>query len=182
MYICVMKKCTKCLTEKPFSGFHKGKNNPGGYKSNCKACILGHEPHEKPLIEKTCTCCRQLKRMDLFPFVNRGKLLYHSQCRACKNKKKSERNKLSPEKERSRRLKLDYGITMEKYISMKEDQKFRCLICNRLEEDIKKSLAVDHCHVTKKVRGLLCFNCNVGLGYFKDNKDLLLKAAEYLNV
>jgi hypothetical protein len=43
-----------------------------------------------------------------------------------------------------------------------------------------KELAIDHCHKTGKIRGLLCKNCNQGLGQFKDNIDLLLSAAKYL--
>jgi hypothetical protein len=44
----------------------------------------------------------------------------------------------------------------------------------------KLRLNVDHCHVTGKVRGILCNSCNNGLGRFRDNPDLLLKAADYL--
>lgn len=62
-----------------------------------------------------------------------------------------------------------------------------CAICNQ-PEIVKNnqgqiiSLAVDHCHVTGKTRGLLCFCCNVGLGVFKNNPNLLRKAAEYLEL
>jgi hypothetical protein len=41
-------------------------------------------------------------------------------------------------------------------------------------------LAVDHCHDTGKVRRLLCHNCNRALGLFKDNSDILRKAADYV--
>lgn len=57
-------------------------------------------------------------------------------------------------------------------------QKGRCEICKRLPGT--KELAVDHDHRTDRVRGLLCFRCNVGIGQFDDSAELLLKAAEYL--
>lgn len=55
----------------------------------------------------------------------------------------------------------------------------RCAICeNNLEID---KLNVDHCHTTNKIRGLLCDQCNYGLGNFKDNVSTLTKAIKYLN-
>lgn len=78
-----------------------------------------------------------------------------------------------------------YGITNKEYIEMSEKQNHCCAICNKPEttENIKgiiSSLAVDHCHTTGKVRGLLCGNCNKGIGLFKDDISNLQKAIEYL--
>lgn len=50
-----------------------------------------------------------------------------------------------------------------------------CAICG-----LKVNLVIDHCHVTRKIRGILCQNCNHGIGKFKDNTDFLNKASEYL--
>jgi hypothetical protein len=58
---------------------------------------------------------------------------------------------------------------------MEEKQEGKCLICKKTGK-----LVVDHCHSTKKVRGLLCNNCNVGLGAFKDNCEFLSDAVIYL--
>ena len=55
------------------------------------------------------------------------------------------------------------------------EQEKRCVICKR-----NVILRVDHCHTTGKVRGLLCHNCNTGLGQFKDNIDNLKMAIKYL--
>jgi hypothetical protein len=52
-----------------------------------------------------------------------------------------------------------------------------CQICGLKD---RRSLNIDHCHTTGKVRGLLCDNCNKGLGLFKDNPDLLNNAVKYL--
>jgi len=63
---------------------------------------------------------------------------------------------------------------------MLEQQGYRCFICNDYEGVEKRTLSVDHDHESGRVRGLLCTNCNTGLGKFKDNADFLKKAIEYL--
>lgn len=63
---------------------------------------------------------------------------------------------------------------------MFDEQKGRCAICET-EITAYKTANVDHCHTTGKVRGLLCFLCNSGLGKFKDDKGRLQKAIEYLD-
>lgn len=78
-------------------------------------------------------------------------------------------------------LKQRYGITLEEYRTMAANQGHRCKICNTHQDDLKVKLHVDHCHTSNKIRGLLCENCNRGLGMFKDSIDLLDKAKEYLN-
>ena len=75
-------------------------------------------------------------------------------------------------------MKTKYGITPDDYQQMLESQDYSCLICGG--EEVDRTLAVDHCHDTGVVRGLLCGPCNRGLGLFKDNPLLLESAAEYL--
>jgi hypothetical protein len=79
---------------------------------------------------------------------------------------------------------LNYGVSAEDYERRLVDQNGVCAICRRAEtatlKGKVKSLAVDHCHTTKKVRGLLCANCNHGLGKFGDEPALLRAAADYL--
>ena len=55
-----------------------------------------------------------------------------------------------------------------------------CAICNRHESEFETALAVDHCHLTNKVRGLLCKDCNFFLGKAKDNIDILKSGIKYL--
>ena len=76
-------------------------------------------------------------------------------------------------------LQTNYGITLEDYNFLLEDQNKKCKICNS-DCSTGKSLAVDHNHETGKVRGLLCKNCNIGLGMFFDNIDFLESAVLYL--
>lgn len=63
---------------------------------------------------------------------------------------------------------------------MKDNQVGRCAICEKLLSQDTKHIHVDHCHKTNKVRGLLCSNCNKGLGFFKDNTNSLARAILYL--
>lgn len=78
----------------------------------------------------------------------------------------------------------EYGITLEEYNKMFEEQNHVCKICGKeetrkLDETIWK-LSVDHCHETGKIRGLLCSKCNVGLSKFEENEQLFLNAISYL--
>ena len=81
--------------------------------------------------------------------------------------------------EREYHLERNYGISKAEYIRMLLDQEGVCAICK--QPPTKKELAVDHDHKTNKVRGLLCIPCNLGLGYFKDNPELVRTAANYLD-
>jgi len=63
---------------------------------------------------------------------------------------------------------------------MLEEQEHKCAICSTSDADLDKLLSVDHCHTTGKVRGLLCNNCNLALGNFKDKIENLKSAINYL--
>jgi len=77
-----------------------------------------------------------------------------------------------------------FNITTEDYKEMLRQQNNVCAICGEPEtrkyNGIVIKLAVDHCHATGKVRGLLCSTCNIALGRFQDSTDLLTKAVNYL--
>lgn len=74
-------------------------------------------------------------------------------------------------------MKRKYGITLQEYNLMLEVQEGLCAICRRKDN---RRLAVDHCHATKRVRGLLCSSCNVSVGRFDDDPERLQRAIEYL--
>ena len=92
----------------------------------------------------------------------------------------------NPEKLRNYKWKKRYGITPEQYTEMFRGQNNRCAICGNVEQakhnTSKKvqKLAVDHCHSTGRVRGLLCQDCNRGLGNFHENIQRLTNAIKYL--
>lgn len=78
-------------------------------------------------------------------------------------------------RKRSWNLKNRYGMTLSEYESLCKAQNNACSICGLI-----KKLNIDHDHKTGKFRGLLCFECNAGLGNMKDNPDLLRAGASYL--
>lgn len=78
-------------------------------------------------------------------------------------------------------LKHRYNITPEDYERMYEEQGGVCAICGGPQASDKKRFDIDHDHTTGEVRGLLCNNCNRGLGHLQDSVPLLKKAVEYLS-
>ena len=89
------------------------------------------------------------------------------------------RRKADPDKYRNIELKKWYGITLDDKRNMFDKQDGKCAICSTNFIDFNKA-HVDHNHITKKVRGLLCRNCNLVLGHAQDNFQVLQKAALYL--
>ncbi len=79
-------------------------------------------------------------------------------------------------------LKQNYGISLEEYEAMVAAQDGKCAVCGRIPagKHNQGCLHVDHNHRTGKVRGLLCSQCNRGLGFFGDSSETLLRAATYL--
>ena len=80
---------------------------------------------------------------------------------------------------RDRLYQKSYGITLDDYNALSESQNHVCAICETNKG--KRRMAVDHCHDTGKIRGLLCKDCNTGIGNLNDDPNLLHKALEYLN-
>lgn len=82
-------------------------------------------------------------------------------------------------KDKWKAIKRNYGLNPEQYDFLFQSQLGKCAICSKHQSEIKRALCVDHCHVTGKVRGLLCNFCNYGIG-FLDRKDFMDKASLYL--
>ena len=76
---------------------------------------------------------------------------------------------------RKSQLKGCYGITPEEFNKLLEQQEGKCAICASL-----KANTVDHCHKTGKIRGILCRSCNVAIGFFLDNPNIMRQAASYV--
>lgn len=117
-----------------------------------------------------------------------------SYCKKCKDNYRKER---CPNKGRSKHLEYKvgsmeynrnayllcvYNISLKEYNYLLEQQSYRCAICGIPQDKLDKNLSVDHDHSTGEIRGLLCPDCNHGLGKFGDNPDILIKAIEYLTI
>lgn len=101
----------------------------------------------------------------------------------CKSCQKERMRKIYASEEYKKKHRIDdrrrrRGCSAEEYDARLEKQSGKCAICGKL---LWQDLRVDHNHLTGKVRGLLCDNCNCGLGFFKDNPSLLRRAADYLD-
>jgi hypothetical protein len=83
----------------------------------------------------------------------------------------------NPDRVRNQHLKREFGITLDQYNELSRIQNNLCAICQR---SFNKKLHVDHDHRTNQIRGLLCGNCNRGLGLFEDNSQFLKSATNYI--
>ena len=90
-----------------------------------------------------------------------------------RSKKYWENNKYKCEMARINKV---FGLSQEQYETLLKMQQGLCYICNI--QLLKMN--IDHCHKTGKVRKLLCTDCNVGLGFFKDNPEVIHKALLYI--
>lgn len=130
---------------------------------------------------RQCSLCWEHKELTDFPPNAKCEAGRTRVCRSCTNRrarrwrrKESETNpefvvarRVSQEKARAKK----YGVTIE-WLA----EHTSCQICKRTDG----KLHVDHDHQTGRVRGMLCGQCNTGLGLFQDSPDLLTKAKEYL--
>jgi hypothetical protein len=147
------KTCFRCEKTKPESEFYSTPN--GRLQASCKKCHSDRRKAE-----------RRLKAARLL------------------NGEETERDLRDRRKASEHQLKRSYSLTLEEYEARFAEQKGLCLICGNPETMIRHGklvrLAVDHCHRTGVVRGLLCSNCNRALGLLGDDPALARSAAAYL--
>lgn len=126
---------------------------------------------------KRCAKCGEIKALDDFPRNKRQPDGRHCYCKLCHNAQVRESRQRLHGGSRHYHLKRRYGIGADDVEAMIAAQGGRCLICGREDPD-----HVDHDHATGKVRGILCFTCNAGLGNFSDDIERLRSAASYLEL
>lgn len=80
---------------------------------------------------------------------------------------------------RAQWLKRQYGLTESGFAELMARQDDCCAICRRPFRRLRDA-HIDHCHLMRKVRGVLCANCNVGLGHFGEDAEKLFNAVSYL--
>jgi hypothetical protein len=141
---------------------------------------------------KTCSGCK--KKLEKTKFYKNGNGL-RSKCKECcsqRNKTYYTTNKEkvkntsknwylnNKDKVKNTKTKRKFGITTQEKNILFAIQGYCCAICKSKTNTRGREWDVDHCHKTGKVRGILCSNCNRGLGLFQDNAMYLLTASQYL--
>lgn len=148
-----------------------------------------------------CRLCNKLKPQSEFVCRLRdGRPRYERTCKTCQAEVSKKFRRDNPEKWKaawtacSERLgakgralrfrqwvlRSQYGMELADYDTMLTKQGGGCAICKKPVERSGRSLGVDHDHVTNFVRGILCIDCNTGIGKFKDDPALLQQAITYL--
>ena len=189
-----MRACSKCKIEKNLSEFSKDKHGKNGYRSCCKKCdsdsrkiyylqnrdkkrlygrkyYLEHSEKSKEYRKKWYEKNREIGKRDSRNWYAKNKERSKVNHTKWRETHKSERNKYL--------YKHKYGISVEERYSIWLNQNKKCKICQRDLID-SEHCHTDHNHVTGKIRGLLCNNCNLLLGQAHDNIEILRKAIKYL--
>ena len=112
---------------------------------------------------QVCRKCLTDKPLEAFHGDRRTANRKRTTCIDCRQKQRSITN-----------------LTRTEYSMLLVAQEYKCAICGIDASELQRELSVDHNHETDEVRGLLCSHCNVGLGNFRDDAELMSKAIEYL--
>jgi hypothetical protein len=200
------KVCKACQETKPLEEFHVDNSRPDGRYPYCKPCMRAkvrmyskrapskhlHTPEGM----RHCQVCKLDKPIGEFYQSKQVADGYLKICKDC-TKMREDRRK-DPQKHRdevkkwrdaNKALHADmharwrYGVPIGTYAEMLTKQNGLCAICGTDQPGGKGGrFHIDHCHASSAVRGLLCTNCNTGLGQFRHREDLLQNAIRYLAV
>lgn len=129
---------------------------------------------DAPGYGKVCRDCNQAKSFDSFPKNRSTRDGLGVYCKSCHNER-TRQSVAAHGGARRYHLRRKYGIDLADFDRLVRWQGGVCAICREAAPE-----QVDHDHVTGKVRGVLCLNCNAGMGHFADDVDVLEQAANYL--
>ena len=164
--------CNSCKKKKLRDEFNADESHATGVDTNrCKKCH----------IIRTCSTCKEEKPVSAFKIKRKGSIAATC-CKGCSNimqRKWRSGNAEAKEQARYHRLQRRYDLHKEAFEALYNSQGGKCAIC-RKEFSSHPKACVDHCHHTGKVRGLLCVNCNSGIGHFGDDIGLVELAVKYL--
>lgn len=187
------KYCPDCRRDLPIDEFTKNRRNRDGLAFYCRTCRnvrdeasrrkrLGPRKYRVrprdvvvPDGHKWCPECDEVKPLSEFPANKGARSGYMTYCKPCHHRIVDANRQKNQGSNRNYHLKRRYGITEADADRMLAEQGGLCAICRE-----RPAVHVDHDHVTKRVRGLLCFNCNQALGNFSDRTDFMLAAIAYL--
>ncbi len=172
------KRCKKCEVEKPPEDFYTCRSARDGLRRACKDCsYLSTKTGVDPIASKAAKDRYYEKNKDVV------------MARAVEWKKNNPEKvaegqrslrKTNPDLARGYALKRVFGITVEQYEELLDKQNRCCAICGRNESEFTKRMAVDHDHVSGRIRGLLCTACNYRLVARHRDGNLLRRIADYV--
>jgi hypothetical protein len=177
----VSKKCPRCGLKKDRLEFGRNKLTGDGLSVYCKSCnrevgaaayrrkreeagMTVRERERLPPDVKRCSRCRELRLLDDFHRHRTQPGGYSTYCKDCRRVLGADTH-----------IKRNYGLSRIELDALISSQGGLCAIC-----EANPAVHVDHDHVTGKIRGVLCFTCNVALGQLKDDVRLFRKAIDYL--
>ena len=140
------------------------------------------------ILSKSCTICEQTKTLSQYYVNKQTKDGRNYRCKECENKVRMERYNNNPDRDRWRQLKRRFNLESHEYNELLIKQEGKCAICKQPESSIDtrnnicRKLAVDHCHKTGKIRGLLCMRCNLSISMFDKNPELIATTYNYLTL
>ncbi|MFI7436367.1 endonuclease VII domain-containing protein [Micromonospora haikouensis] len=183
------KKCPQCERLLPTTEFHRNRRRADGLAYYCKTCAAARSeasrrkrgisapkraPVPVPTGLKWCPDCGDIKPLEDFPRTRKASGR-HSYCKPCHNARGRETVQRLYGGTREYHLRRRYGVGQKEFDELLAEQGGVCAICGGADPQ-----HLDHDHRTGWVRGILCFNCNGGLGQFRDSPTRLARAITYL--
>lgn len=192
--------CIHCKKTRPIESFYRRKST--GRRGNvCDGCRSEqarryHESgpstygryrkYDRGGGLRKCRVCGVLKDQGEFHVRDKEHGTRRTECKPCLSDMGKQRYAADPAKHREVMRRSMFGLQAGEYAAMLESQGGMCAICGSTDTSVDprtgkmRSLFVDHCHRTGVVRQLLCQHCNFGLGNFRDNPELMERAASYI--
>lgn len=163
MYLETLKRCGKCEEWKSFCEFGKSSRSKDGLRNTCRGCRKKYNQTHRVEKAEYNKEYRQVHRIKLIKQQKEYRQTEEGKIACCR-----------------RDLKKSFGITLEDFDKMAENQNGVCAICGNININGHR-LCVDHNHETGKIRALLCDHCNHLLGCAKENVTVLQSAINYLH-
>lgn len=175
-----MKSCHLCKKTKDESNFNIDMAKSDMLSSRCKPC---HKKYAKDWKIKNKE--RVQKTGANYYKINRERIRKNAKNHYEKHKdsislKNKERYNKDYRSFKHQDLKKLYKMTIDQYEQLLEQQNHSCAICKTHKDNFTRDLSVDHCHITNKIRGLLCTNCNRAVGNVKDSVKIAKNLIKYL--
>lgn len=175
------KTCRKCggVFSATSEFFYRQSVGKYGFTSRCKPCV--NEDN------KASFAARKLREPEVVrkQAIERSKRNYYKNLEESRKKQREHQARKRADLEKNEKIKArkrggGAGLTPEQIDNLFISQGSCCAICGASEPGSKSGWSLDHCHKTKRVRFVLCVHCNRGLGAFKDNPEIMRKAADML--